>query len=898
MTTTAKSAKLTLSDLLSRLSFLRACKLLGEEGKRLIQQGGSWAISIDDQVSFAKTVFRVTFPDCRFNNHTPVVTIRQNAASDQQIDWNCSACDTACEHAGAAFSLILEEKMLLGLAEPPPERTPVESLGEEELVTLALEERQKRATTEKMKLRSSDPEKPWVDYTLTSLLSGKTYRVALRGEERGQSYCSCPDFRTNRLGTCKHIMNALAKVHKKFSAKKRNKKLKRKETSLHLEYGEELSLKLETPDKLTPDVNGVIGPIQNVPIADVHDLIQRITKLEQIGHEVIIYPDAEEYVQKQLFQDRIESLVKKIRKDPANHPLRNNLLNAELLPYQMDGIAFAVGAGRAILADDMGLGKTIQGIGVAEMLAQEADIKKVLVISPASLKSQWRNEIDKFCGRSCQIILGKSDIRQSQYQSDAFFTICNYEQVLRDHSSIAQTQWDLIILDEGQRIKNWEAKTSGLIKSLKSTYALVLTGTPLENRLDDLFSIVQFIDDRRLDPAYRFFNRHRVVDEKGKVLGYKNLDELRENLKPILLRRTRRSVMKDLPPRTNEIIRIPPTEEQAATHYSHMQIINTIVNKKFISEMDLLRLQKALLMCRMVANGTYLVTKQEPNLSSKLDELDLLLQQLYAEKDRKIILFSEWTTMLTLIEKKLEKQNQAGSYVRLDGSVPQKKRQQLVQEFQTNPHCRLFMMTNAGSTGLNLQAANTVINVDLPWNPAVLEQRIGRAHRMGQKNPVHVYILVTEETIEERLLATLSAKHELAMAALDIDSDVNKVDMVSGMQELKNRLEILLGAVPEAPVDVSLKAKRETELKTIAKREQISQAGGELLGAAFNFIGEMLPEGTENAASQQLENQLKQQFEECIERDDAGKPKLSVTLPSESALDNLINALAKMMTNK
>src|SRR4030067_1032619 len=126
--------------------------------------------------------------------------------------------------------------------------------------------------------------------------------------------------------------------------------------------------------------------------------------------------------------------------------------------------------------------------------------------------------------RSYQLVLGSANERAAQYDNSCFFTICNYEQVLRDLLAIDRTKWDLIILDEGQRIKNWEAKTSRVVKSLKSRFALVLSGTPLENRLDELYSVVQFIDDRRLGPGFRFFHRHRLVDEKGKVLGYKNLD--------------------------------------------------------------------------------------------------------------------------------------------------------------------------------------------------------------------------------------------------------------------------------------------------------------------------------------------------------------------------------------
>src|SRR5207302_3994820 len=194
-----------------------------------------------------------------------------------------------------------------------------------------------------------------------------------------------------------------------------------------------------------------------------------------------------------------------------------------LLPYQLDGIAFIAGEGRAVLADDMGLGKTIQGVGAAEFLAREAEVRKVLVVCPASLKSQWRSEIHRFCDRDVQLIGGRTAERFTQYDNSCFFTICNYEQVLRDILAIERVKWDLIILDEGQRIKNWESKTAATIKSLRSRFALVLSGTPLENRLDELYSVVQFIDDRRLGPGFRFFNTHRVVDEKGKVLGYKNL---------------------------------------------------------------------------------------------------------------------------------------------------------------------------------------------------------------------------------------------------------------------------------------------------------------------------------------------------------------------------------------
>jgi SNF2 family DNA or RNA helicase len=631
----------------------------------------------------------------------------------------------------------------------------------------------------------------------------------------------------------------------------------------------------------------------NRPIRNVKDLLHRIKEVEQNGHEVTIYPDAEEYINRALYLDRIWNKVSEIRKDPKNHPLRKMLLKGELLPYQLDGIAFAVGAGRAVLADDMGLGKTIQGIGVAELLSHEAGISKVLVICPASLKSHWHLEIQRFSGRTCQLVLGSSEERSAQYDNPCFFTLCNYEQVLRDLPTIERVKWDLIILDEGQRIKNWEAKTSQVIKALKSPFALVLSGTPLENRLDELYSVVEFIDDRRLGPAFRFYNRYRVVDGKGRVLGYQNLDDLRERLKPVLLRRTRKTVMTELPPRTTEIRRIPPTSEQLEIHDGQMRLIQIIISKKYISEMDLLRLQKALLICRMAANSTFLVDKVPPGYSSKLVEFENLIDQLVEEEDRKIVLFSEWTTMLNLIEPLLSKRKL--SYVRLDGSVPQKKRQGLISQFQKERNFKLFITTNAGAIGLNLQAANTVINVDLPWNPAMLEQRISRVHRMGQKKPVQAFLLVTEETLEEKLLGTLSAKHNLALAALDPDSKVKTVDLASGMEELKRRLEILLGTKPDGAIDESQRAEVDREAERIALKERMANAGGQLLGAAFAFIGEMFPKKEETKETIQMAENLKSYLSECLEKDDNGRLKMTITLPDESVLNNLAKSLAQIL---
>jgi superfamily II DNA or RNA helicase len=891
-TTVHGSTNLTLKDRLSRLTFSRARALMGPKGSQFIQLGGAREIDLDQNVKLSDEAFTLTLPGA-------VATISLDPAARDKLAWRCTACRDACEHVGAAFSIVLEEKMSLGLAAPPPERVPVESLSEAELVRQALAEREERAATEKMRVRSADPKELWTDYMVTNAVSGRTYRVALRGWQPGQCYCTCPDFRTNTLGVCKHILHVQHKLEKQFPAAKRNRPYVHRGIAVAVSYGKRAELRLLLPEKLDGDAARLLSPLAGRAIEDAHDLASRIAKLTALAVDVTIYPDAEALMQQMLFGERMADKVAEIRANPAAHELRKTLLKAELLPYQLDGIAFAAGAGRAILADDMGLGKTIQGIGVAEMLARQAGIRRVLVVCPTTLKSQWRSEIERFSDRSCQLVLGPAAERPKQYSDGAFFTICNYEQVLRDLPAIEQAGWDLIILDEAQRIKNWQAKTARVIKGLASRFALALSGTPLENRLDELYSVIQFVDDRRLGPAFRFFNHHRMVDENGRVLGYKNLADLRRHLAPVLLRRTRAQVMGELPPRTTEIVRIAPTSQQFDIHEGHRRTVASIVAKKFLTEMDLLRLQRALLMCRMSANSTFLVNKEPPGYSSKLERIEGLLDDLVREPDRKTVLFSEWTTMLGLIEPLIERRGMR--YVRLDGSIPQKKRQQLVNAFQRESDCRFFVTTNAGATGLNLQSANTVINVDLPWNPAVLEQRIARAHRMGQKRPVQVYVLVTEQTIEESLLTTLAAKHDLALAALDSDSDVDVTRMVGGIEELKRRMEVLLGAKPAAPPNIRQAELTAAEAEALVRRDRIAAAGGQLLTAALGFLGELLPvpaqagAGAASAASGELALQARKSLEQCVQRDEAGRLKLIVSLPDESALETMAASLARML---
>lgn len=883
---------------LGSLTVYQANQLLGDLAAELMRRAEEqFEIDFERDVFLGGDLFRVRVQDTAVGGGVAIATLTLQSARAKQLQLNCDKCETTCVHLAAALSYLLDAKSLMGLAVPPDESVPIENLTPDELLQRALADRQKRAIEERMTVRSTDTERPWTDYLVTSDRSGKTYRVALRGFEAGQSYCSCPDFRTNQLGTCKHVLHTLEKVRQRFSAAKLRIPYRRKNLSLRLDYSNPPGLRFNLPEKVDAKTQEIVGSAHEKSIADASDAMRRIQALEHAGHEVHVYPDAEEFIQRQLVQVRLKRECDTIRKSVANHPLRTELLKATLLPYQLDGIAFAVGTGRAILADDMGLGKTIQGIGVAVLLAKLAEIQRVLIICPASLKSQWRSEISRFSNYQAQLILGNGAERTEQYNNGEFFTICNYEQVLRDLTAVESVPWDLIVLDEGQRIKNWESKISNAVRSLRSPFRLVLSGTPLENRLAELHTVAGFVDEARLGPAYQFFHRHRVVDDRGKIVGYQRLDELREMLKPVLLRRTRGEVAKELPERTDEIIRIQPTAEQKEINDGQVQIAARIAAKKFLTEMDLLRLQKALLLARMSADSTFLIDQKEPEYSSKLERLNELLEGLIDDPSRKIVLFSEWRRMLDRIERKLNELE--CDYVRLDGQVPQKQRSAIVNRFQNDPECRLILMTNAGSTGLNLQSANTVINVDLPWNPAVLEQRIARAHRMGQKNPVHVYKLVTTDTLEEGLLATLASKQDLANAALDMQSDVESVEMRSGMEDIRRRLELILQPVPPAPVDESQQRRVESEAEVIrARRERISQASGQLMGAALQLAGELIGGTADSQPSLEAVERMTQNLSECVERDESGRPQLKISLPDDTALRGLAQTLARLLEGK
>ena len=496
-------------------------------------------------------------------------------------------------------------------------------------------------------------------------------------------------------------------------------------------------------------------------------------------------------------------------------------VQAKLYPYQTDGVAFLAGRGRALLADDMGLGKTLQAIAAAYWLHRHDGVERVLVVCPASLKLQWAREIQRFTGAEVHIVQGPVATRGVQYRKGQGFYVVNYELVMRDLGVInADLRPDLLILDEAQRIKNWRTKIAGAVKQIGSRYAFVLTGTPLENRLEDLYSLLQVVDPRVLGPLWRYMVDFHITDERGKVLGYRNLSELRRRLAPVMLRRDRSLVRDQLPERIVTRVDVPMSSLQQEIHDDALQaagVLAQIMKRRPLTPGEQNRMMAALQRARMACNAAALVdpelVKERPeqvdSSAPKLDELETLLDELCRVAGLKAVVFSQWAIMTELVEQRVRRMG-LGS-VRLHGGVPTANRGKLMDRFRDDDAVQVFISTDAGGVGLNLQNAAVLINLDIPWNPAILDQRIARVHRLGQKQKVQAILLVAPESYEERVLELVQGKRALFDNVVHEDATEDVVGVSKRLAEVLAE-DLAAGASPDGERSDPRLAGSETEL--------------------------------------------------------------------------------------
>jgi len=671
-----------------------------------------------------------------------------------------------------------------------------------------VEERRERARVERFAIRSERAG----EFRVASP-SGYFYNVILRSLKDRANSCDCPDFIANHLGTCKHIEAILLKVRRARWRPSRG------HAEIYLEYGPEVRI------RATGRAAKLLGPeFHNgaSSATDVDRFPQLLAKLRALDGQVTVRPDVLEHVTRELeLREGLREEQRLLaRLDRWRAPLK-----IDAYPFQKRGILFAACRERTMIADDMGLGKTAQAIGAAGLLAQRRGIREALVVCPASVKYQWEREIRRFCDLPAVVIDGGRIERESLYASDAFFKIVNYEALVRDRQALSTREIDLVILDEAQRIKNWRTKTARVVKGLRKRYALVLTGTPLENRLEELFSIVQFLDNRLLGPMWKFEERHLARDERGHVTGYRNLDEIRRKLAPIVLRRRKEEVLTELPPRVVNNVFVGMTPQQLDPYGGYARTVAMILQKPVITDVDSERLMIALNCMRMLCDSTYLLDPRT-SFGCKIEEFREVVSEI-AQSGHKVLVFSCWERMTRLAAQELEKLGIA--FVRYHGRIPPRDRRHLVDRFMGDDACRVFLSTDAGGVGLNLQAASYVVNLDLPWNPAVLEQRIGRAHRMGQRRTVNVVNIVARDTIEHGILEVMKLKRELFRAALEDGPDAVTMSAGGRRQFLQTVRRLATKGAFAAPAPEPKPAVPGAELATalsaLAKGLRVEAAG-------------------------------------------------------------------------
>jgi SNF2 family DNA or RNA helicase len=699
---------------------------------------------------------------------------------------SCKAAHAECHHVVAG---LLELSDFLWRDEAP-EAGSGQTYTREGMIKRVLEERREKA--EKAPYRIEFADNPFGEHELFNE-RGRRYKLTFRDIEREQGYCSCPDYRTNKLGTCKHLMhgfNQFRKTRGREEAAPQDYPFVEIFLDPLNDYRISWFYPHELPATVAPLIAEFFTPEQRLIPERMPDFLSFIESVREMK-EVLIRPEVLDLLE-EFFEQRLLDEVR------VGSSLDLSGIKVELFAYQREGIEFAAFRKGAIIADEMGLGKTVQAIGTALMKKALFGFGRTLVICPASLKDQWKSEIERFSQEQAVVIQGSREERAALYrEAEAYFLICNYEATLRDLPLLQEFAPDFVILDEAQRIKNYETQTAGIIKRIPKKHALVITGTPIENRLVDLYSIVDFLDPGLLSPLWEFSYRHCCFDpqQKNKITGYYNLQSLKERLQPILLRREKKDVIRQLPHISHLDIPIEMHPRQAEFHADYALGVARILRKKFLTPFDLQKLQLLLAKMRMVCDSTFLVDPEaEFHHSPKLDELrQILLDQLDLKQSRrKIVIFSEWVRMNHLIGRML-RENDIG-FVELSGKVPVARRSLLIKEFEENADCQVFLSTEAGGAGLNLQVADTVVNFELPWNPAKKNQRIGRIDRLGQQSGhLTVITLITRNSIEERIADGLLLKQDLFEGVLSPGSTLDAVDFANrGRPQFLQQLEAVI----------------------------------------------------------------------------------------------------------
>ena len=507
-------------------------------------------------------------------------------------------------------------------------------------------------------------------------------------------------------------------------------------------------------DWLNLDLSAVSETLIELKMADILKSSGKRLKMEaksflgKLGESVSIPASSDELVQ------RLKSANDP---QPASIPEK---LQSILRSYQKDGVEFlynrlSYGVG-VILADDMGLGKTFQTLTLMSTLKNDGP---ALVVAPASVVYVWQDEAAKFVpDKKVKVVSGTPDKRKKIYHKAADYDvlILNYHQVRNDIDYLNNIDFSLTVLDEAQFIKNPDAQITRSVKMLNSKFRLALSGTPVENRLSDLWSIFDFLNPGLLGDLETFNNNYEYGDSSR--------SELAARVRPLILRRTKENVAKELPPRTEEIIKCTMEEKQQALYKGLVASLKKSMKGNHFSIFAALTKLRQLCCDPRLLQNEIADTAGSAKLNSFLEMIVPII-----EEGHSVLVFSQFTSMLDIIEQELSKRKI--SQFMLTGATPTTKRPAIVKQFNDAEDASVFLLSlKAAGTGLTLTKADYVFIYDPWWNPAAEKQAIDRTHRIGQDKPVFVYKMVTLNSVEEKILKLQAEKQALFDEILEDDA--------------------------------------------------------------------------------------------------------------------------------
>lgn len=453
-------------------------------------------------------------------------------------------------------------------------------------------------------------------------------------------------------------------------------------------------------------------------------------------------------------------------------------LQTELREYQIEGFRWlarlaAWGVG-GCLADDMGLGKTIQALAL--LLHRAAD-GPALVVAPTSVTFNWLSEIQRYAPTlNARLFSGGSRDATLKNLGPRDLVICSYGLLHTEAERLQAQAWHTIVLDEAQAIKNMATQRSQAAMGLQADFRLIMTGTPLENHLGELWNLLEFINPGLLGSVESFQSRFAVPIERDNCMQSRH--RLKKLIQPFILRRTKSQVLQELPPRTEVILQVELSDEESAFYEALRQrALEKLANVQDSRGQHLQVLAEIMRLRRACCHPSLVL--EDCNISgSKLALFSKTIDELLDNK-HKVLVFSQFVDHLSILRRELDRK--CVSYQYLDGSTPVKQRKQSVEAFQAGQGDVFLISLKAGGLGLNLTAADYVIHMDPWWNPAVEDQASDRAHRLGQQRPVTIYRLITQSTIEERINQLHARKRDLAdnlLEGADISAKLSAEDLL------------------------------------------------------------------------------------------------------------------------